>query len=235
MRVRAWLIVHWPVLLFLATVVFATLYDPTHPDAGLPVAFAPTRFAAWISWPLALVLVPMGVGYAFVRRAWARGDFSPTDRMAMVWFLMCATWFHIGCDVLSGFLQVMPNVTDVYRAMTPGLELPRHARGRIGLDVVYWFELFVQMPLCWLVVFLYVRRSAARPAVECFLCGLHVTGTVAYYVPAVILGVTAHPLLTPGDRILASLWIVVPSALAVRAARSLVAQRRRGSEAIPRI
>jgi hypothetical protein len=224
-----WLYVHWAALLFPATIAFASLYDPTNPDALLPFACVPARFAAMIfSWPMTLVFAPMVVGYAIARRAWARSDaFSLTDRMAMVWFLMSATWFHIGCDVLSGLFQVMPNMTDAYRAMNAANWQPLHHPDRIVLDVVYWFELFVQMPLAVLTLWLYAIRSRLRPGVECFLCGLHVTGTVVYYVPDVILGHTTHPLLTNMDRVMASLWIWVPAALAFRATRSL---RSRGAQ-----
>ena len=215
------LYVHWSVVLFLATVVAAGLYDPANAGALLPFALAPARFAALVSWPMALALLPMAAGFVIARRAWARdGSFSLTDKMATVWFLMCATWFHLGCDILSGLFQVMPDVTDVYRAMNAALWKPMHDPARVVLDVVYWFELFVQMPLAWLTFGLYVTRSPARPAVESFLCGLHITGTVAYYVPDLILGQTTHPLLTNADRAMASLWIWVPAALAIRAARA---------------
>jgi hypothetical protein len=222
-----WLAVYWPALLFPATIAFASLYDPTRPDALLPFAFVPSRFTAMIfSWPMALVALPMAAGFALARRAWARGGYSLGDRLAMVWFLMSATWFHIGCDVLSGLLQVMPNLTETYQAMNAANLQPLHHPDRIVLDVVYWFELLVQMPLAALTFWLYAIRSPLRPGVECFVCGLHVTGTVAYYVPDVILGDTTHVVLTNMDRAMASLWIWVPAALAVRATRSL---RRRNT------
>ncbi len=221
MAILRWLYVHWAALLFPATIAFASLYDPTNADALLPFAFVPARFAQMIfSWPMALAVVPMSVGFALARRAWARsGAFSLTDKMAMVWFLMSASWFHIGCDVLSGLFQVMPNMTDTYRAMTEAHWRPRYHADRILLDVVYWFELCVQMPLAYSTFWLYAARSRLRPGVECFLCGLHVTGTVAYYVPDILIGHATHPLLTSMDRVMASLWIWVPCALAVRAAR----------------
>jgi hypothetical protein len=219
MKTLRWLYIHWAALLFPATIVFASLYDPTNAGAPLPFSFAPSRFAAMIfSWPMALVVLPMAAGFVLARRAWARsGAFSLSDKMAMVWFLMCASWFHIGCDVLSGLFQVMPNMTEAYRAMNDALLQPRHHPDRIVLDVVYWFELFVQMPLAYLTFWLYAIRSPARPTVECFLCGLHVLGTVAYYIPDMVLGHTTHPLLTNMDRAMASLWIWVPAALALRA------------------
>ena len=222
MTILRWLYVYWAALLFPATIAFASLYDPTNPDALLPFAFVPSRFVAMIfSWPMALVALPMAAGFVLARRAWARsGAFSLTDKMAMVWFLMSATWFHIGCDVLSGLFQVMPNMTGAYRAMNAANLQPLHHPDRIVLDVVYWFELFVQTPLAVLTFWLYRIRSRFRPGVECFLCGLHVAGTVAYYVPDVVLGHTTHPLLTNMDRAMASLWIWVPSALAIRAART---------------
>lgn len=215
------LCVYWPALLFPATIAFGSLYDPTRPEAALPFAFVPARLTAMVfSWPMALVVVPMAAGFAVARRAWARGGFSLTDRMAMVWFLMCATWFHIGCDVFSGLLQVMPSLSDAYRGMNAANLRPLHHPDRIVLDVVYWFELFVQAPLAAATFWLYAIRSPARPTVECFLCGLHVVGTVAYYVPDIVIGHTTHPLLTNMDRALASLWIWVPSALALRATLS---------------
>ena len=223
-----WLFVYWPAVLFPATVAFGSLYDPTRPDAAFPFAFVPARFTAMIfSWPMAVVVAPLAAGFVIARRAWARGGFSLGDRFAMVWFLMSATWFHIGCDVLSGLLQVMPSLSDAYRGMNAANWQPLLHPDRVVLDVVYGFELFAQAPLAALTFWLYATRSPARPTVETFLCGLHVVGTVAYYVPDLVLGRTTHALLTNMDRVLASLWIWVPCALAFRATRERVAAAHR--------
>ena len=61
-----------------------------------------------VFWTFVLLSV---VGIVFVRRAWQdKSGFSDTDKMATLWFLLNATWFHTGCDIMSGLFQVMPNI-----------------------------------------------------------------------------------------------------------------------------
>jgi len=139
--------------------------------------------------------------------------------MATLWFLLNATWFHTGCDIMSGLFQVMPNLTESYIALNDVHSLPMHHPERVYYDTMYWFELFVEAPLALLVTALYLRQSKIRPVVESFLNGLYVAGTVAYYMPNIILGHSPHILMSNLDRLIASVWIVVSVGLTIRTVR----------------
>lgn len=218
--------VYWPVLLMVGTVVLACLYDPADTEAALALAYDGPRALAMLTSPyLWVCVVAAAFGLRKARRTWvADGQFTDTEKMVTVWFLINACWYHTGCDVMSGLFQVMPNLRDCYAASNGAHHFPMHHPERAYLDAVYWFELFVQFPLCVYTFFLYLHRSPIRPAVEAFLCGLHLTGTVAYYLPNLLMGETTHPIMSNLDRAIASLWIIVPALLTVRAARELLAR-----------
>ena len=161
----------------------------------------------------------------FVRRTWqTKSGFSDTDKMATLWFLLNATWFHTGCDIMSGLFQVMPNLTESYIALNDVHNLPMHHPDRVYFDTIYWFEVFVEAPLALVVTWLYLRQAKVRPVVEALLNGLYIAGTVAYYVPNIILGHSPHILMSNLDRLIASVWIAVSIALTVRAARQIAAR-----------
>merc|ERR1719335_1262348 len=48
------------------------------------------------------------------------------EHASMVWWLTNLFWFHTGCDILSGFFQVMPVLTDIYARFSPAHRL-RHS------------------------------------------------------------------------------------------------------------
>jgi len=219
MKILRSLYVYWAVVFAALTVVIACLFDPELSESILPFGLDGGRFAAMLtSLPFLVCLIPTVAGIALARREWASaGDVPLTDKMIAIWFLMNATWYHIGCDAFSGLFQVMPGLTDAYITMNPNHLEPMHHPARVGLDAVYWFELLVQMPLCYLAYWLYLKRAPSRHMVLAFVCGLHITGTVAYYAPNFLLGHTFHPLMSNLDRVIGALWIIIPATLTWRA------------------
>ena len=226
MKLSRSLYVYWPVLLFASTAVTGWLYDPTLLESTFPFSWDSSRVVASLTSPVFWTFVLLSVaGIGFVRRTWQdKSGFTDTDKMATLWFLLNATWFHTGCDIMSGLFQVMPNLTESYIALNDVHNLPMHHPDRVYFDTIYWFEVFVEAPLALLVTALYLRQAKIRPVIESFLNGLYVAGTVAYYMPNIILGHSPHILMSNLDRLIASVWIVVSVALTVRAARQIAAR-----------
>ncbi|MBW2458089.1 MAG: hypothetical protein JRI68_26535 [Deltaproteobacteria bacterium] len=223
MRHLRWLYVYWSVVMAGLTVIIASFFDPIRAEELLPFSLSGGRLVTMVASPPFLVcLAATALAIGFARRHWARaGGLSATDKMVVLWFVMNATWFHVGCDAFSGLFQVMPNLTEAYRVMNPNHWQPMHHVDRVALDMVYWFELLVQMPLCWLAAWMCLKRAPGRHIVIAFLSGLHLTGTVAYYAPNALLGHTFHPLMSNLDRAFGVLWIIIPTALTIRAIRQL--------------
>ncbi|UCH30020.1 MAG: hypothetical protein JSV06_03065 [Myxococcales bacterium] len=215
--------VYWPVLLFLGTALTSWLYDPAQLDSTFPFSLDVSRVVASLTSPVFLTFFGLSVGAIVIaRRTWeAKAGFSATDKMATLWFLLNATWFHTGCDIMSGLFQVMPNLTESYIALNDVHTLPMHHPGRVYFDTIYWFELFIEAPLALLVGVLYLRQAKIRPIVETFLNGLYVAGTVAYYMPNIIVGHSPHILMSNLDRAIASVWIWVSVGLTIRSIRQL--------------
>jgi hypothetical protein len=226
MKLSRALYVYWPVLLFASTAVTGWLYDPTLLESTFPFSLDLSRVVASLTSPVFWTFVLLSVaGVVFVRRTWqGKSGFTDTDKMATLWFLLNATWFHTGCDIMSGLFQVMPNLTESYIALNDVHNLPMHHPDRVYFDTIYWFEVFVEAPLALVVTALYLRQAKVRPVVESFLNGLYIAGTIAYYMPNIILGHSPHILMSNLDRLIASLWIVVSVALTVRAARQIGAR-----------
>jgi hypothetical protein len=220
-RPMRFLHVYWPVLLFLATAFTSWLYDPALLDSPLPFSFDISRVIASLTSPAFLTFFGLSIAaIVLARRAWAGNPgFSATDKMATLWFLLNATWFHTGCDIMSGLFQVMPNLTESYIALNDVHRMPMHHPDRVYYDAIYWFEVFVEAPLALFVGILYLRQAKIRPIVETFLNGLYVAGTVAYYMPNIILGHNPHILMSNLDRLIASVWIWVSIGLTIRSVR----------------
>lgn len=161
----------------------------------------------------------MNLGVFAILTVCKKHRISAVEQMCMLWHLVNVTWFQTGCDVLSGLFQVMPNLSDDYNLLNERHKFPLHHPERIHIDVIYWFELVVEIPLGIVVLYLYLTRNSTRYVVEAFLHGMHLTGAFAYYVPGLILGETTHVVLSNIDRAIASLWVIVPVMLLWRAAR----------------
>lgn len=233
MKPSRFLHVYWPVLLFAATAVIGWFYEPTKIESVLPFSWDFSRVLTSLSSPVFLTFFALSVaGIVFVQRVWrTKSGFTATDKMATLWFLLNATWFHTGCDVMSGLFQVMPNLSEAYLALNDVHNMPMHHPDRIVIDTIYWFELLVETPLALLVTVLYLKQSKTRPIVEAFLNGLYIAGAVAYYMPNIILGHSPHILISNLDRMIASLWIWVSVGLTIRSIRQL--KRATEARAVP--
>lgn len=219
------LFIYWPAGMEFFTIALACSLDTSDPTKLIALHFDAAQWAAMLLSPFFLVCMFFAaLGMWKLHQIWKTGaPFSDTDKFAMVWFLMNATWYHTGCDVMSGLFQVMPNLRDAYAISNAAHDFPMHDLHRIGLDVVYWLELFIQVPLCLVVIALYAKRSPARPVVEAFLCALHFAGTWAYYLPSIIMGETNNVIISNIDRTVATVWVIVPGLLAWRAMKQVVA------------
>lgn len=130
----------------------------------------------------------------------------------MVWWMVNLFWFHLGCDVFSGLIQVQPVLTELYMFMTPSHRLPRWHEARSHLDAVYVLELIAEVPLAAWVLWSYARRDPARYTVEAFAAAVQLAGTVAYYAPGLAKNEVAC-WLSWADRTCGSVWIVFPIVL----------------------
>jgi hypothetical protein len=235
---RRLLTIYWPVLFALAVALLGAVLDPVASTAQDTLAL---RFEAqpfidlltfWGFWACVA-----GATYGIVRahRAWSRdpGGWSDTDRMIIIWYLMNACWFHTGCDALSGLFQVMPNLTESYQVSNAVHLAPRYHVSRAFLDAVYWLELLVELPLCILVYRLSLARSLWAHLVEIALCALHFAGTLAFYVPNLLMGEVSNPIVSNLDRAIGSVWIIVPTLLALRAMAIIKVQIQRRAPPFP--
>jgi len=223
MKLSRFLHVYWPVLLFASTVLLGWFYDPAKLESLFPFSWDFARVVASLSSPVFWGFFLLSIaGITYAQRVWGtKSGFTDTDKMATLWFLLNATWFHLGCDVMSGLFHVMPNLSEAYVALNDVHSLPMHHPDRVVLDTVYWFEILVEAPLALLVTALYLRQSKTRPIVEAFLNGLYIAGTVAYYMPNIILGHSPHILMSNLDRMIASVWIWVSVGLTIRSIRQV--------------
>mmetsp|Transcript_57209 Transcript_57209/g.114701 ORF Transcript_57209/g.114701 Transcript_57209/m.114701 type:complete len:149 (-) Transcript_57209:128-574(-) len=131
----------------------------------------------------------------------------------MVWWLVNAFWFHVGCDFLSGHAQVQPVLTQLYAAMTPAHLLEAWTGQRIYLDAIYCMELLVEAPCCIWAFWLFYRRDPARYMVETLTAAVQFAGTIVYYIPVWGTGEPAASWLSYIDRSCGSVWLVFPAIL----------------------
>jgi len=174
----------WPILMGF-TVLAAVLVPP--PEATLELIKA-NKMEFHMKSILGFALSPAFLGCAALAVGgyiWGMSSSHPlhrasaTEQMIALWHLTNAMWWSFGCDVLSGLFAVMPNMNILYVAIDS-----KHAGDvakRAGLDVVYWVELFIHVPVSWWCFHRYVKQSKERRIVEAFLCGCQVVGCIAYY------------------------------------------------------
>merc|ERR1719162_2245094 len=87
---------------------------------------------------------------------------TAVDRSMMLWWCTNFFFFHFHCDLLSGYWQVMPALTELYAHISPGHLKPQWADPRLHLDTTYFLELTVEVPLACFCLFLYLRGHPAR-------------------------------------------------------------------------
>jgi len=130
----------------------------------------------------------------------------------MIWWMVNLLWFHTGCDLFSGFFQIMPVLTELYAFMTPSHLQPRWHEERAHLDAGYALELLVEVPMAAWVLWLYARRDEGRHIAEVFAAAVQFAGTVTYYAPGIAKGESAC-WLSFVDRSCGFMWLVFPVVL----------------------
>jgi len=197
-------------------------------DTSVGTAFPPkldfsgaqAKYVATSPWFFGCVL-PMCVGLIWIKFFANSNKLPSQERMSMVWWLVNMFWFHVGCDVFSGYWQTMPVLTEIYKLMSPAHLNPQWHESRSHLDGGYVLELFVEVPLAFWVLYLYASRDPARHIAEVFAASVQFAGTVMYYAPPLFRGET-HCWLSYVDRTFGFMWILFP-VLLMR--RHLVAAR----------
>jgi len=168
------LFVYWPFLFTVGTAVIILILDPSPPGLDDPRHPADAMWPPTFDWtgaqavfvlknPLFLgTFFPVVLGVFCLRFLLQAELFVTSEHASMNWWLCNLFWFHIGCDVLSGYYQVMPVLTDLYKRMNPAhLEEQWHPL-RQHLDAAYLLELLVEAPLAAWVLYLYWVGDPAR-------------------------------------------------------------------------
>jgi len=122
------------------------------------------------------------------------------------------------CDILSGFFQVMPVLTEMYMRMSPAHLHDRWHESRAHLDSGYVLELLVEVPLAAWVLWLFAARDPARYVVETFALAVQFAGTVTYYAPAIAKWEWAC-YFSYIDRTCGAVWLLYPLLLLARRVR----------------
>mmetsp|Transcript_35051 Transcript_35051/g.81363 ORF Transcript_35051/g.81363 Transcript_35051/m.81363 type:complete len:249 (+) Transcript_35051:47-793(+) len=208
------LFVYWPALFALVVALVPMLLDvervaPFPP--ALDLSMTQARKMLTSPWFLSMT-VPMCAGLVWLQGFARRHGLPAEEHRSMVWWLVNFFWFHVGCDIFSGFLQVMPVLTALYAKMTPAHLTPRWSAPRMYLDCTYFLEAVLEVPLAGWVLWLYTKRDPARKTVEAIAAAVQFAGTVVYYAPAV-LGEPVTCWLSWVDRLCGSVWIVFPALL----------------------
>jgi len=153
---------------------------------------------------------PMLLGLPWLKSFFKTHKMAVVEQGMTIWWWTNAFFFHTSCDILSGYFQVMPALTEIYAEMTPAHKQARWANARLHLDCTYFLEMTVEAPLALLMVFLYIRRSPGRYFVETFAVAVQLAGTVVYYMPALMRGHAAANWVSYNDRAFGIVWIIVP-------------------------
>lgn len=165
---------------------------------------------------------PMLLGLPWFRSFFKTHKFAVVEQSMTIWWWTNAFFFHTSCDLLSGYFQVMPALTQIYAEMTPAHKQARWANARLHLDSTYFLEMTVEAPLALLMVFLYIRRHPGRYFVETFAVAVQLAGSVVYYMPSLMRGDAAANWVSYNYRAFGMVWIIVP----------LLVLRRRFVEAV---
>jgi len=224
-------LVYWPVVFAMGTMLTMLILDPS-PPGMTPVTFdfsgKQAKHVLSSPWFFMIVL-PMFVGLLWTHRFAHRERIGATEHRSMVWWLVNLFWFHTGCDLLSGFWQVMPVLTELYAQMTPVHNNPRWHESRAHLDAGYALELTVEVPMAAWVLWLFIQRDPARHVVEVFAASAQLAGTVAYYAPGLAKFESAC-WLSWADRSCGFIWILFPAYLLWGRIRAVREDNRRSGK-----
>lgn len=205
------LFIYWPAVFCIGTMGLMCLMDPTPKEMWPPTFdFSGSQARRVLSSPWFLVVsLPILIGLLWLAGFKRRNKLTAEEHASMVWWLTNLFWFHTGCDILSGFFQVMPVLTDIYARMSPAHLNPRWDASRAHLDAGYALELFCEVPFALYALWLYIRRDPARQMFEVFALAVQFAGTVAYYAPGLAKWESAC-WLSWVDRSCGAVWIIYP-------------------------
>jgi len=158
----------------------------------------------WVCW------IPLVLGVVWLRNSFKKHNIGRVEQGMMLWWLTNACFFHVHCDILSGYYQVMPGLTEHYTEIGPAHAKPRWANGRVHLDATYVLEGLVEVPLAVIMLFLYTRRHPGRHIVEIFAVAVQFAGTIIYYLPRFFKGEKASSWLCWFDWAFGAVWIIFP-------------------------
>eukprot|EP00929_Paragymnodinium_shiwhaense_P113049 TRINITY_DN81313_c0_g1_i1.p1 TRINITY_DN81313_c0_g1~~TRINITY_DN81313_c0_g1_i1.p1 ORF type:complete len:230 (+),score=38.74 TRINITY_DN81313_c0_g1_i1:75-764(+) len=209
------LYVYWPALFAVGTMGLMFFIVP---KSDFPPTFDTTGAQAKLvlTSPVFLaVVIPIFVGLFVISSFVKRNSLSASEHQAMVWWLTNLFWFHTGCDVLSGYYQIMPVLTDLYAIMSPQHLQPRWHESRSHLDGGYALELFCEVPFAAYVLWLYFQRDPARHFAEVLALGVQFGGTIVYYAPG-LAKMESASWLSYMDRSCGSVWLIYPMILTYR-------------------
>jgi hypothetical protein len=205
------LYIHWPAVFFFGTIGMICFVDTTPMEMWPPTLELSGVQATQLltsPWFLAVAL-PMFAGLLWLPGFVRRNKLPVEEHAAMVWWLTNLFWWHTGCDILSGFFQVMPVLTDTYARFSPAHLKPRWHESRAHLDAGYALELFCEVPFAFIALWLFIRRDPARHIFEVFALGVQFAGTVAYYAPGLAKWEAAC-WLSWADRSCGFVWLIYP-------------------------
>jgi len=164
----------------------------------------------WACW------TPMLLGVFWLRHIFKTYKIKQVERGMMLWWLTNAFFFHLHCDILSGYFQVMPVLSDHYSEISPAHLKPRWADARLHLDSTYLLEGVAEIPLALITLFLYTRRHPARFFMEIFALAVQFAGTIIYYFPRFMKYEKPGSWLCYFDWSFGAVWVAFPLAVLVR-------------------
>ncbi|CAJ1341351.1 unnamed protein product [Effrenium voratum] len=219
---KEFLVVYWPWLFTLATIALGAVVDAAECVWPPKLDLSGKQLAKLFSTPVFLCTAVPAVLVTPVLAQLARGRLSRSDRASLVWWSVNLFWFHTGCDILSGYYQIMPVFTELYTHMNTAHGYARWHPERAPLDCAYGLELFFEAPFAAWLVYLFWKQDKARYLVELWALGVQFAGTVVYYLPALMRGEFSC-WLSYADRACGSVWIMFPAYVfwrSVKTARS---------------
>eukprot|EP00392_Amoebophrya_sp_AT5.2_P008164 g8183.t1 len=105
------------------------------------------------------------------------------ENLVMHWHLSNALIWSFFFDALSGLFAVLPKMRVIYYKLDA-----RHLLDidmRAGLDAVYWAELCIHVPLCYIAFLLHLYKRPSRGVIDVAVSGIQLCGCFIYYVSGV--------------------------------------------------
>ncbi|CAE7176711.1 unnamed protein product, partial [Symbiodinium pilosum] len=205
------LAVYWPAVFAVATMAMMSVVDYHQCDWPPKLNLTGSQAAQFILAPVWLCTgLPTLILMPILAKVSSKHGFSPKDKLSLMWWHVNLFWFHTGCDVFSGYFQVMPVLTELYTRMSPAHSYPRWHPNRVHFDCAYFLELIIEAPFAALLVYLFLVQDHRRYLVELFALAVQFAGTVMYYAPG-IMNLEHACWLSWADKACGSVWIIFPA------------------------